>query len=156
MSSQHEPSGRDQDAREDRVSRGAAAAREGQPNQDRAGHEDRGGRADGGDHLHRVSHGDRADRGARWNRGDQPYVDTQALGDRATAVYEAVATLEYSGRSVTRREVMEATQLDDATVSEVLDALTEQGVLSRTRADDGDAFELARRDWSATPDTRPH
>jgi hypothetical protein len=49
---------------------------------------------------------------------------------------------------------MDATSLDDTTVSEVLDALTERGVLIRTPAGDGDAFELARRDWSATPDTR--
>jgi hypothetical protein len=102
------------------------------------------------DRINRVSHGDRADRGARWNRGDEPYVDAQVLTDTGTHVYEAVATLEYSGHSVTREEVMEATDLDDSTVSEVLDALTRQGVLIR----DGDTFELARRDWSATPDTR--
>lgn len=101
-----------------------------------------------------VSRAERADRGARWNRGDGPYVDAQHLTDVGTQVYEAVATLEYSGRSVTRAEVMDATSLDDTTVSEVLDALTERGVLIRTPACDGDAFELARRDWSATPDTR--
>jgi hypothetical protein len=108
----------------------------------------------GDDRIHRVSHGDRADRGARWNRGDQPQVDTQVLTDLGAQVYEAVATLEYLGRSVTRNEVMEATDLDDPTVSEILDVLTDQGVLIRTPAGDGDIFELARRDWSATPDTR--
>lgn len=85
---------------------------------------------------------------------DRPFVDAQRLTDLGTYVYEAVATLEYSGLSVTRNEVMEATDLDDPTVSEVLDALTDQGVLIRTPTGDGDAFELARRDWSATPDTR--
>jgi hypothetical protein len=104
----------------------------------------------GDDRLNRVSHGDRADRGARWNRGDQPYVDAQVLNDAGAQVYEAVATLEYSGRSVTKDEVMQATDLDDATVSQILDALTGHGVLIR----DGDTFELARRDWSATPETR--
>ncbi|HTZ24588.1 MAG TPA: hypothetical protein VMC83_11415 [Streptosporangiaceae bacterium] len=106
------------------------------------------------DRIQRVSRGDRADRGSRWNRGDQPYVDAQVLTDVGAQVYEAVATLEYSGRAVTRDEVMEATDLDNPTVSEVLDALTAQGVLIRTPAGDGDAFELARRDWSATPETR--
>ena len=53
-----------------------------------------------------VSRAERADRGARWNRGDGPYVDAQHLTDVGTQVYEAVATLEYSGRSVTRAEVM--------------------------------------------------
>jgi hypothetical protein len=106
------------------------------------------------DRIQRISRGDRADRGSRWNRGDQPYVDAQVLTDVGAHVYEAVATLEYSGRSVTRDEVMEATDLDNRTVSEVLDALTAQGVLIRTPAGEGDAFELARRDWSATPETR--
>jgi hypothetical protein len=101
-----------------------------------------------------VSRAERADRGPRWNRGEGPHVDAQHLTDVGTQVYEAVATLEYSGRSVTRAEVMEATDLDDPMVSEILDALTDQGVLIRTPAGDGDAFELARRDWSATPDIR--
>src|ERR1700728_3800001 len=97
------------------------------------------------DRIQRVSRGDRA---------DQPSMDAQVLTDLGAQVYEAVATLEYSGRSVTRDEVMEATDLDDPTVGKILDALTDQGVLIRTPAGDGDAFELARRDWSATPDTR--
>lgn len=110
-------------------------------------------RDDRDDRIHRVSDGDRADRGARWNRGDQASVDTQAFTDLDTYVYEAVATLEYSGRPVTRDEIVVATDLDDPTVNEVLDALTQHGVLMRRHTDDGDAFELARRDWSATPDT---
>jgi hypothetical protein len=85
---------------------------------------------------------------------ERPFVDAQRLSDAGTYVYEAVATLEYSGHAVTRSEVMQATDLDDATVGGILDALTDQGVLIRTRAGDGDVFELARRDWSATPDTR--
>jgi hypothetical protein len=113
---------------------------------------DQAGRASGDDRLHRVSHGDRADRGARWNRGDQPYVDAQVLTDVGTQVYEAVATLEYAGHPVTADDVAEATDLDDAMVTEILAALTAQGVLIRTPAGDGGTFELARRDWSATPD----
>lgn len=142
----------DRYAHADRVRRGGAAAREGQPNQDRP-EDDGGSRAEGDDRMHRVSQGDRADRGARWNRGEQPYVDAQVLADVGAKVYEAVATLEYSGRPVTRDEVMHVTDLDDRTVSEVLDALTDQGVLVRTPAGDSDTFQLARRDWSATPDT---
>jgi hypothetical protein len=107
----------------------------------------------GDDRLQRVSNGDRADRGAQWNRGDRPSMDAQVLTDVGAQVYEAVATLEYSGRSVTRDEVMHTMDLDDRTVGEILDALTAQGVLIRTRAGDGDTFELARRAWSATPET---
>jgi uncharacterized protein YyaL (SSP411 family) len=117
---------------------------------------DRGGRAGeaGGDRLRRVSQGDRADRGARWNRGDQPYVDAQTFTELDTRVYEAVATLEYAGHAVTAGEVAEAAGLDAPAADEILGALTEHGVLTRRHADGGDAFELARRDWSATPERR--
>lgn len=138
---------------QDGFSTGGSAARVGQPSQDRPDHDEAGNRANDHDRLQRVSQGDRADRGARWNRGDQPSMDAQVLTDLGAQVYEAVATLEYSGRSVTRDEVMQVTDLDDRTVSEILDALTDQGVLIRTPTGDGDTFELARRDWSATPDT---
>ncbi len=107
-----------------------------------------------GDRMRRVSEGDRADRGARWNRGDQPYVDAQTFTDLDTQVYEAVATLEYAGHLVTTGEVAEATGLDAPAAGEILGTLTDHGVLTRRRAGGGDAFELARRDWSATPETR--
>jgi DNA-binding transcriptional ArsR family regulator len=106
------------------------------------------------DRMRRISQGDRADRGARWNRGDQPYVDAQTFTELDTRVYEAVATLEYAGRPVTAGEVAEATGLDAPAVGEILGALTDHGVLTRRQADAGDAFELARRDWSATPERR--
>jgi DNA-binding transcriptional ArsR family regulator len=117
---------------------------------------DHGDEDDRGDRMLQLSRDDRADRGARWNRGGGPYVDTQFFSELDTDVYEAVATLEYLGRPVTTDEIMEATDLDAPAVGEILDALTEHGVLTRRRANAGDAFELARRDWSATPDTRSH
>jgi hypothetical protein len=83
-------------------------------------------------------------------------VDAQLFSELDTGVYEAVATLEYLGRSVTVAEIREATGLDAPVVGEILDALTEHGVLTRRRTDAGDAFELARRDWSATPEIRSH
>jgi len=87
---------------------------------------------------------------------DRPFVDAQALSDADAYVYEAIATLEYSGRPVTRAEIITETDLDDQTTSEILDELTERGVLICTRSGDGDAYELARRDWSAAPDTPAH
>jgi DNA-binding transcriptional ArsR family regulator len=119
---------------------------------------DEAGRGDD-DRLDRIlqqSRGDRADRGPRWNRGSGPYVDTQLFSELDTGVYEAVATLEYLGSAVTVDQIREATGLDAPAVGEILDALTEQGVLTRRRTRAGDAFELARRDWSATPETRSH
>jgi hypothetical protein len=84
---------------------------------------------------------------------DPPYVDAQAFTDLDACVYEAVATLEYSGRPVTRAEIVAVSDLDDQTTSEVLDELTESGVLLGTQAGGGDVYELARRDWSVAPDT---
>jgi Fic family protein len=85
---------------------------------------------------------------------DRPFVDAQALTDLDAYVYEAVATLEFSGRPVTRAEIVAVSDLDDRTTSEALDELTERGVLVRTLAgDEEDVYELARRDWSAAPDT---
>ena len=106
------------------------------------------------DRALQQSRGDRADRGARWNRGSGPYVDTQLFSELDAGVYEAVATLEYMGSAVTADQIREATGLDAPAVGEILDALTEHGVLTRRRTDAGDAFELARRDWSATPEIR--
>jgi hypothetical protein len=83
---------------------------------------------------------------------DRPFVDAQYFTDLDTYVYEAVATLEYSHSPVTGTEIAAAADLDDRTAGEVLDALTEHGVLRRTRTGGKEAFELARRDWSATPD----
>jgi DNA-binding transcriptional ArsR family regulator len=97
-----------------------------------------------------------ADRDDQGGRGSGPYVDAQLFSELDTGVYEAVATLEYLGSSITADEIREATGLDASAVGEILDALTEHGVLTRRRTDAGDAFELARRDWSATPQIRSH
>jgi hypothetical protein len=83
---------------------------------------------------------------------DQPFVDAQTLTDLDAYVYEAVATLEQSGRPPTWAEIVAATDLDDKTTSEVLDQLTEQGVLVRARSADGEGYGLARRDWSNASD----
>jgi DNA-binding IclR family transcriptional regulator len=83
---------------------------------------------------------------------DRPLVDAQYFTDVDAYVYEAIATLEYSGSPVTGAEIVAATDLDDETAGEVLDALTEHGVVRRTRSGTEEAFALARRDWSATPD----
>jgi hypothetical protein len=117
---------------------------------------DQSGRDDQYDQISQRSREDRADRGARWNRGSGPFVDTQLFSELDTGVYEAVATLEYLGSAVTVDRIREATGIDAPALGEILDALTEHGVLTRRRTDAGDAFELARRDWSATPEIRAH
>ncbi len=80
---------------------------------------------------------------------DPPYVDAQVLTDVDSYVYEAVATLETSGRPVAQARIVAAADLDDQTVRRALRTLTELGVLVRTEPAGQAAFELARRDWSA-------
>jgi hypothetical protein len=85
------------------------------------------------------------------SHSDRPYIDAQTLSDDEAYVYEAIATLEYAGRPVTRAEVTASTHLDEPAVGDILEEFAEVGML--VRAPDGQAFELARRDWSAAPDT---
>jgi predicted transcriptional regulator len=82
---------------------------------------------------------------------EHPFVDAQAMTDVDTSVYEAIATLEASGRPVAQDQIAAASHLDDESVAQSLAGLTERGVLIRSDRDGGAAFELARRDWSAEP-----
>ena len=84
---------------------------------------------------------------------DRPYIDAQTLSDDEAYVYEAIATLEYAGRPVTRAEVTASTHLDEPAVGDILEEFAEVGMLVRADTPDGQTFELARRDWSAAPDT---
>jgi len=83
---------------------------------------------------------------------DRSGVDAQELTDVEAGVYEAIATLEFSGRPVTAAEVASVTGLDIQTADAIVRALAEQGVLAPSGAGDG-VFSLARRDWSAAPET---
>ena len=62
----------------------------------------------------------------------QPHVDTQRLSDTDTYVYEAVATLEYTGRKPSREAIAAAADLDDDELDAALAELTRQGVLTTT------------------------
>jgi hypothetical protein len=84
-------------------------------------------------------------------RGDQPYVDTQSLSDADTYVYEAVATLEYSGRRPSREAIAAAASLDEDALSRILAELTEQGALTVSGFGGEAVYEPARRDWSTRP-----
>jgi hypothetical protein len=78
-----------------------------------------------------------------------------ALGetDAEFHVYETIATLEFTGRPATRREIAEATGLDLGELDQVLSTLTEQGQLTRGRNLDGEpAFAPSHRGWSIAPD----
>ncbi len=83
---------------------------------------------------------------------DRPYVDSLSLTDLDTDVYETIATLEFTGRSATRREIAAAADLDAATIDATLRDLTRRGMLTRTEHDGEPAFEPRHRGWSTAPD----
>lgn len=84
---------------------------------------------------------------------EQPYVDPQSLGDQDMHLYEAIATLEWLGRPVTRSQIGTALNVADDELDEMLRLLTERRLLVRAEQSRGEpAFLPARRDWSAVPD----
>ena len=83
--------------------------------------------------------------------GDQPYVDSQGLGELDMHVYETIATLEFLGRSPTKSEIGAAAGLESGELDDLLRSLTERHLLVRSQVPGEPAFEPARRDWSAVP-----
>lgn len=83
---------------------------------------------------------------------DQPYVDPISLTDADTHIYEAIATLEYTGRPATRDEIAAAANRDDDALDQTLAELTRRGLLVQTDADGQQVFAPAVRGWSTAPD----
>jgi hypothetical protein len=82
---------------------------------------------------------------------DQPYVDPQSLADRDLHVYEAIVTLEYLGRPVTRSEIAGAAGLDGPELDGLLGDLTKRHLLVQSPGSGEPAFAPAQRGWSAVP-----
>jgi len=82
----------------------------------------------------------------------QPPVDAQTVSDTCLGIFEAVATLEYTGRSPSRSAIAAAAQLDKTVVDEALDEMTAHGLLTKTDQDGEPVYIPARRDWSTQPD----
>jgi predicted transcriptional regulator len=78
--------------------------------------------------------------------------DQITLGDVDAQVYEAIATLEFTGHEVKAKDIAESAGIDDDAVRRALRALTQRGVLIRKEQDDEPVYEPARRGWSAAPD----
>jgi predicted transcriptional regulator len=85
-------------------------------------------------------------------RGDPPYVEPISLTDTDTYLYEAIATMEYTGQPATRDEIKAVAGLDDATLDAALAELTRRGLLTQTTADGGAVYEPADRGWSTAPE----
>lgn len=82
----------------------------------------------------------------------QPPVDAQTVTDDCLDIFEAVATLEYTGRSPSRALIVAAAQRDEAMVDEALNEMTAHGLLTMTDQDGEPVYMPARRDWSTQPD----
>ena len=81
------------------------------------------------------------------NQGDRLFNDELTLSGADTQVYEAIATLEFSGREVAAPDISASTGLDEDTVERTLRTLTQRGVLVRN----GITYEPANRGWSTAP-----
>lgn len=81
----------------------------------------------------------------------EPPVDAQTLTDTGTVIFEAIATLEFTGRRPSRRAIAAGARLDEAVVEKALAEMTASGLLSRTEEDGEAVYVPARRDWSAQP-----
>jgi hypothetical protein len=81
----------------------------------------------------------------------QPPVDAQTLTDASLDIFEAVATLEFTGRRPSRSAIMAAAQRDQAVVDEALDDMTAHGVLTIADEHGERVYVPARRDWSTEP-----
>jgi len=82
----------------------------------------------------------------------QPPVDTQTLSDSTLQIFEAVATLEYTGRRPSRSAIAAACQRDAALIDEALNDMTAQGLLAQTDEGGEPVYVPASRDWSTQPD----
>jgi hypothetical protein len=82
----------------------------------------------------------------------QPPVDAQSLSDGTLEIFEAVATLEFTGHRTSRSAIVAASQRDQGLVDEALDEMTAHGLLTQTDERGEHVYVPARRDWSAQPD----
>jgi hypothetical protein len=81
---------------------------------------------------------------------ETPHVDLQSVNDVSADVYEAIATLEYSGRPTNRSQIAAATRLDDEVLDAALESMTSKGML-RTEGSEDPVYVPAQRGWSAQP-----
>jgi DNA-binding GntR family transcriptional regulator len=81
----------------------------------------------------------------------KPPADAQALTDTDTLIFEAIATLEFTGRRPRRSAIAAGVRLDCAVVDQALSELAESGLVRRTEEDGEAVYEPTRRDWSTQP-----
>jgi hypothetical protein len=85
-------------------------------------------------------------------KGNVPHVDMQTVTDDMAGIYEAVATLEYSGREPSRTALADATELPDRVLDENLSTMSRLGLLVRRDRHGEAVYAPAQRGWSTKPD----
>jgi hypothetical protein len=81
------------------------------------------------------------------------HPDIQAVSDTNADIFEAIATLEYSGRRVSQAAIVETTRLPGDVVAAGLDALLAEGLLTAENDGRGEpVYAPEHRGWSAVPD----
>jgi predicted transcriptional regulator len=85
---------------------------------------------------------------------DRARLDVQSLPDTALVIYEAIATLEYTGRRASLDNIASATSLSRSSVDKELAEMARRGLIQSTdeQAEDGPVYVPAQRGWSAAPD----
>jgi hypothetical protein len=81
----------------------------------------------------------------------KPPVDAQTVTDAGLEIFEAVATLEFTGRRPSRSAIAAAAQRDQAPVDAALEDMAEYGLLTKSAEDGEPVYVPARRDWSTAP-----
>jgi hypothetical protein len=81
-------------------------------------------------------------------------LDVQGLSDTAVMIYEAIATLEFSGQRASFPNIASATSLARPSLEEELSKMTRRGLIRTTdeKADDGPVYIPSQRGWSAAPE----
>lgn len=82
----------------------------------------------------------------------RPHQDTLSFTDNEAFVFEAVATLEYTGQPTTREHIRAVVTLDEATIDAALAELTGRNVLTVEGAGAEETFRPADRGWSVAPE----
>jgi hypothetical protein len=81
----------------------------------------------------------------------QPPVDAQTLTDTGAYIFEAIATLEFTGHDASRAAIAAAARIDDSLLDQALAEMTSAGLLSVREVDGEAVYTPARRDWSTQP-----
>jgi hypothetical protein len=81
----------------------------------------------------------------------QSPVDAQTLTDTGAYIFEAIATLEFTGRHASRAAIAAAARIDDAVLDQALAEMTASGLLTVQEVDGEAVYAPVRRDWSTQP-----